>query len=314
MSRIVISGASGDLGRRVTSMLIDAGRGSDLILVSRTPGSLRTLADTGATIRRGDHQDRDVLEHAYQGGDILFLISGLNLGRRVREHRNAIAAATMAGITHIVYTSVSGVQPGNPAVSAIDHHQSEQDLRRSGLRYTVLRNALYAEIVSNVLLAPALKTGAIVQATGAGYLAPVAKADVARSATACLLRPEDHAGATYEITGPELLNFEEIAAIGSRVHERAITYLPVTAQERLAMFDTAGIPRTYDPAMPPSPDGHFWASDELISAEVAVAAGYQAVLSHHVEQITGRKPERLADVMDRVRSLRYDKIGVASAP
>ncbi len=60
--------------------------------------------------------------------------------------------------------------------------------------------------------------------------------------------------------------------------------------------------------MPPSADGHLWASDELVSAEVAMAEGYQAVLSHHVQQITGREPETLRSVMEKVRSVRYDRI------
>jgi NAD(P)H dehydrogenase (quinone) len=308
MSRIVISGASGDLGRRVTDLLLQADPDRELTLVSRTPEKLSHSAGQGVRLEEGDYQNRDQLAKAYAGGDVLFMISGLNLGRRVEEHRNAIEAAKNAGIQHVVYTSVGGVQPRNPALSAMDHYQTELDFRASGLSYTFLRNALYAEIVSNILVAPAVETGVIAQATGAGYLAPVAKADVTRCATACLLDPERHANAVYEITGPELLNFEQIAAMGSEVHGKPIKYTPVSAEERLAFFDSIGVPRTYDPNMPPSPDGHMWASDELVTADVAVAEGYQAVLSQHVQQITGRDPEPLRAVMERVKSIRYDQI------
>ena len=210
MNRIVISGASGDLGRRVTRLLIDAGLQEKLTLVSRTPDKLAHHASQGLRVCAGDYGHRDLLTEAYRGGDVLFLISGLNLGRRISEHRTAIEAAREAGIQHIVYTSVGGVQPGNPALSAIDHYQSELDLRASGMSYTFLRNALYSEIVSNVLVAPAAQSGTMAQATGRGYLAPVAKADVARSAAACLMSPDWHGGAVYEITGPELLDFEKL--------------------------------------------------------------------------------------------------------
>lgn len=308
MVRIVISGASGDLGRRVTDLLLNENSQVELTLVTRTPEKLAEREAQGIRVRRGDYQDPDSLDAAYGGGETLFLISGLNLGRRISEHRNAIAAAQRAGIRQIVYTSVGGVQPNNPALSAKDHYQTELDLRASGLAYTILRNSLYSEIVSNILVAPAAETRQMTQATGDGFLAPVAKQDVARSAAACLLETGRHAGAVYEITGSELLNFADIASLGSEVHGIPIKYVPVSPDERLAFFDSLGIPRTYDPSMPPSADGHMWASDELVSAEVAVSAGYQAVLSHHVEHITGREPETLRSVMERVKSVRYDQI------
>lgn len=311
MGRIVISGASGDLGRRVTDLLLATAPHADLTLVTRTPENLRQRETQGLRVCRGDYREAGSLDAAYSGGEILFLISGLNLGRRVSEHRNAIAAAQRAGIRHIVYTSVGGVQPNNPALSSKDHYQTELDLRASGLTYTILRNSLYSEIVSNVLLAPGVATGLIKQATGDGFLAPVAKHDVAQSAATCLLQTERHAGAVYEITGTELLNFHDIAAIGSEVHSVPIKYVPVSAEERLAFFDSVGIPRTYDPNMPPSADGHMWASDELVSAEVAVLEGYQAIMSHHVKQITGQEPISLRSVMERCKSLRYDEIDAA---
>lgn len=311
MNRIVICGASGDLGRRVTKLLLKEASGIELTLVTRTPEKLADLAAEGVRVLRGDYQNPDSLDAAYSGADTLFLISGLNLGRRVPEHRNAIAAARRSLIRHVVYTSVGGVQPNNPALSAKDHYQTELDLRASGLEYTFLRNALYSEIVSNILVAPAAAAGRLEMAAGSGYIAPVAKGDIARSAAAVLRQPERHAGAVYEITGPDLLSFEDITRIGSEVYGAPITYAPVTPEARLAYFDSVGIPRTYDPNMSASPDGHMWASDELVTADMAVAQGYQAVLSHHVRQITGQEPEPLRAVMERVKSMPYDQIGEA---
>lgn len=312
MGRIVISGASGDLGRRVTNLLLKNDPDVDLVLMTRTPAKLAEHAAAGITVLQGEYQDRASLDAAYAGAETLFLISGLNLGRRVEEHRNAIAAAQKAGIRNVVYTSVSGVQPNNPAMSAKDHYQTELDLRASGLNFTFLRNALYAEIVSNIQVAPAAASGQLEMATGYGYLAPIAKADLAQAVATILQDPQAHAGAVYEITGPELLNYEDIVRIGSEVHGTPISYTPVTAEERLAYFDSVGMPRTYDPNMPLSPDGHMWASDELVTADVAVSLGYQAILSQHFQQITGQEPEALRSVMERVKSVRYDRIDGAS--
>ncbi|MER5181050.1 SDR family oxidoreductase [Streptomyces sp. NPDC002896] len=313
MSRIVISGASGDLGRRVTKLLLDQDPSSELTLVTRTPEKLADRASAAISVLKGDYTQPESLDAAYRGAGTLFLISGLNLGRRVAEHRNAIAAAQRAGIRHIVYTSVGGGEhPTNPAMSAKDHYRSEHDLRASGIPFTFLRNHLYAEIVSNIWIAPAAASGRLEMATGQGSLSPVAKADVARSAAAVLRDPERHAGAVYEISGPELLSMHDIVRIGSEVHGVPITYAPVTEEERLAYFDSVGLPRTYDPDMPPSPEGHMWASDELVSADLAVAEGYQALQSQNVKLITGREAEPLRTVMERVKSLRYDQIDEAA--
>ncbi|MFB9126054.1 SDR family oxidoreductase [Paraburkholderia dipogonis] len=309
--KVVISGASGDLGRRVTALLQQE-PGVELTLVTRTPERLAQKQAKGITVRRGDYSEPESLDTAFAGGDVLFLISGLNLGRRVPEHRNAIAAAKRAGIRHIVYTSVGGVQSGNPALSAKDHYQSELDLRESGLAYTFLRNHLYAEIVSNIWIAPAATTGRLELAAGRGSLSPIGKEDIARSAAAVLRASEHHAGAVYDITGPELLTVAEIAKIGSDVYGVPIEYVPVTAEERLAYFDSVGIPRTYDPSMALSTDGHMWASDELVTADVSQAEDFQAILTHHVKQITGRMPESLRSVMERVKSVRYDQIGAVA--
>lgn len=312
MGRIIISGASGDLGRRVTHLLLQDGACAELTLVTRTPAKLPSRDVPGLRVCRGDYRDPASLDAAYQGGEVLFLISGLDLGKRVEEHRNAIAAAKKAGVRHIIYTSVGGTQKNNPALSARDHYLTELDLRASGLQYTFLRNALYAEILATVVLQPALASGRLELMMTHGYMAPISKRDVARCAAACLLNAERHAGAVYEITGNEMLNFVDMARLASQEAGRPIDVVTVTYEERQAFFDSLGYPREYDPDMKPSADGHMWASDELLSAEVAVAEGYQAVMSHHVKQIIGTDPEPFRSVVARCHSLRYDQIDASS--
>lgn len=308
MPRIIVSGASGDLGRRVTDLLLEREPERELTLVTRTPARLAHRAAANVDVRRGDFTDPASLETAYAGGGTLLLISGLNLGRRVDEHRNAIAAAKKAGIDHIVYTSVVGINPNNPALSARDHFQTEQDLRDSGIKCVFLRDALYAEIITNFVIRAALPFGRFNMATGEGRIAPVSKLDVVRCIVECLINAELHAGSVFEISGPDLLSFADIARIGSEHHGTNIAYDPVTPEERLAFLDSIGYPRTYDPEMPMSADGHMWASDELVTSDMAIAQGYQCMLSSHVEMLTGRKPEPLREVFVRCGDKRYDEL------
>ncbi|HSI19299.1 MAG TPA: NAD(P)H-binding protein [Sphingomonas sp.] len=307
MARIVISGASGDLGRKITAILLERIAPGDLTLVSRSPGKLEGRARQGCRVLRGDYNDSTALDAAYAGNDTLMLISGLSVTKRIPEHRNAIAAAKKAGIKHIVYTSVAGIHPRNPTLSAGDHIVTEQDLRQSGMGFTVLRNATYAEIFPTLAAAPVLKTGKWIQAAGEGRLAPVSKEDIARSAAACLLNPDFHDGAVYEISGPELLSFRDIAAMASEAYGVPIDYVPVTPEERLAAFDAMGVPRHYSENMDAHPDAHMWASDEMVSADIAFGQNYHAICTGHVEFITGKKAKSMRQVFADCKGKTYDQ-------
>ncbi len=306
MHNIVISGASGDLGRRITAILLDQIAPANLALVTRTPAKLADRAQVGVAVHAGDYNDPAALEAAYAGSDVLMLISGLAVTKRVPEHRNAINAAKKAGIKHIVYTSVAGIHPRNPTLSATDHIVTEGDLRDSGLGYTILRNATYAEVFPTIASQPALRSGKWIQAAGEGLMAPVSKRDIALCAATCLMHPDLHNGAIYEISGTELVSFRDIAAITSEVYDVPIEYVPVTTEERYAQFDAMGVPRTYSESMDAHPDTHLWASDEMVTADIAWSMGFHAILSHHVKFITGKDPYTLREVFEFCKGRSYD--------
>lgn len=306
MHKIVISGASGDLGRRITALLVDRTAPEDLTLVTRTPEKLADRAQIGVTVHAGDYNDPAALEAAYAGSDVLMLISGLAVTKRVPEHRNAINAARKAGIKHIVYTSVAGIHPRNPTLSATDHIVTEGDLRDSGLGYTVLRNATYAEVFPTIAAQPALRTGQWIQAAGEGLMAPVSKRDIALCAATCLIEPELHNGAIYEISGLELVSFRDIAALTAEIYDVPIEYKPVTPEQRYEIFDAMGVPRHYSDDMAAHPDAHMWASDEMVTADIAWSMGFHAILSHHVKFITGKDPYTLREVYGFCKGKTYD--------
>lgn len=308
MGRIVISGASGSLGRYVTDLLLENDIGHELTLVTRTPSKLAHRESNNVSVRHGDYTDRASLDAAYAGGETLLLISSLNVGRRLEEHRNAIAAAKQAGVKYIVYTSFQGIHPRNPSLAAQDHYQTELVLRESGVKSVVLRDSLYTEIFTSVVIAAALPFGEFRMAAGDGVIAPVSKRDVAHCVAKCLMDPEFHAGAVYELTGPELINLHDLARIGSEFHGTPIKYVPVTPEERLAQLDALGFPRTYSPDMDKNPTGGMWASDEMLAGDIALKQGFHAILTHHVKFLTGREPESLRSVFERCKGKRYDEL------
>lgn len=294
MSTIAISGAAGDLGTRIVDELLRRVPAHDLITTSRNPDKLINRAVQGARVRRANYRDPASLQAAYEGSDILMLISSHAVTERVPEHRNVIAAAKKAGVKHIVYTSTAGAHPRSPTHSAMEHIITERDLMESGLGYTILRNQTYAEVFTP-MAQHALHSGKWLQVGDQGMLSPVSKQDIARCAAVCLTEPERHRGAVYEITGPELLTFKRISQLFAQLYGIAIEYTMLTPEEMYAQFDAWGFTRGYNENG--ADIGMLYGSDELVTAWIAMSQGFHAILSHHVQFITGKPPTALLEII-----------------
>lgn len=303
MPKIVISGATGQLARLITSEIAQSIPAADITLASRSPEKLADEAAAGMRVVKADYRDRASLDAAYQGCDTLMLISGLNLMKRIPEHRNAIEAAEAAGIKHIVYTSVSGVHPMNRTPSSGDHYATEQMLQKSNLGFTALRNQAYSEFASEMAMVP-LMTG-VWDHVGEGLFSPVSRGDIAACAAAILLDPDKHRNVSYEITGPELISFRELSQRFAAMYDRPIEFRPISPEEMWARFDEWGVPRVGDPE---APSPHCFGSNELVENYVAWAELYHAVLSHHVEFITGKKPRTLNEIMLEAKPMVFEQL------
>lgn len=300
-NKIILSGASGDLGSRITSLLLDKVDPKNLILLSRTPDKLADLRAKGVEVRYADFEDTATLQDAMQGGDILMLISTLSIGRRALQHGNAITAAKNAGIRHIVYTSSTGIHPCNPALSAQEHHLTELLLYESGLTFTMLRNGWFADVIPLLVLPAALASGSIVASSGDGHVAPVFKQDCARVAATVLASPDKHENTVYEISGPELLNLTDITRLCSEVSGKTLQYQNVSHEEKLAIFDQMGVNRDYEEGMM-NDETSVWPSTEMITYEQGIRQHYFAICSHHVQLITGTPATPFREVIEFYRS------------
>lgn len=286
MSRIVITGASGNYGRGLTDLLIEAGRAADLILITRSPDKLADRAGQGCTVRYGDFDKPETLAEAVQGAEKMLLISGTRVGARVVQHKAAIDAAAAAGVKHIAYTSFIGIDdPANPAEVRHDHIETERLIRASGMAWTMLRDAHYADSMIVMAGPGVMQSGQWVSNSGEGLEAMVWRDDCVASAAAVLLG-EGHEGKIYNITGPELQTFREVAAIMAEVTGRSVTYVATTDDEQYAMFDAMGIPRR--PVDDQSVGGIPWNSDDMVSFGRAIREGFLQLCTDDVERLTGR--------------------------
>ncbi|MGA3295152.1 MAG: SDR family oxidoreductase [Candidatus Acidiferrales bacterium] len=293
---VIVTGASGSFGRQVTELLLEKVPAPELILVTRNPAALAQLAARGAQVRAGDFDKPETLVKAFAGGEKMLLISTLAVGsRRQHQHRAAIEAAVAAGVQHLIYTSSAGIHPKNPSLAVADHVVIEELLRRCGAAFTILRDSQYAEVIATMLGPMALRSGKWIMSAGDGRIAFASKRDCVASAAAVLTSP-GHEGAVYEITGPELYTFRQAAALASELGGRPIEYVTVSDEEKLAIFDAAGIPREYIDGMANDDGTGIWGSDEMVSYERAIREGYFSICSHHVQLLTGRPARSLREV------------------
>ena len=219
-SRLLITGASGALGRMTAHLLLAERRRGELILVSRTPEALSDLAERGADVRFADFDELVSLRDAFAGADRMLLISASDVEVRAEQHRSAIRSASEAGVRHIVYTSGLNPEPPNPAVIAPSHHATERALAESGLSWTVLRNSLYAEY----------QVPEAAQALAAGGLCTTAararsRMSPARTAQRSLRPPSRHRLTTVVYmtsTGPELHSAKGLAALYGEASAAAV--------------------------------------------------------------------------------------------
>jgi NAD(P)H dehydrogenase (quinone) len=279
--KIIVTGAAGHLGRLAAEELLVRIAPEDLILVTRHPQALHHFRARGVDVRHGDFDAREGLPDAFAGGDRMLLISTNAIGRRIWQHRGAIEAAAAAGVQQVVFTS--HVKPlGNPqGAFAQELGATEGVLQRSGLAWTILRFQTFAELQLPPA-ATAAQNGRLITNGGNGRLAPVARRDCAEAA-AVTLTSDGHAGRTYDITGPEAFSPRDLAALYSDVCRRPIKFVQLTDRMLTGVLMGVGTP---------------WPSARAVTAfGRAVRLGYFDVVDPAFEQLTGRTPTALREVL-----------------
>lgn len=296
MTRIVITGASGNYGRAFTDALIAKGRAQDLILITRTPAKLNDRVTQGCEVRYGDFDKPETLQAAVMGADKMLLISGTRVGARVVQHKAAIDAAAKAGVKHIAYTSFIGIDdPANPAEVRHDHIETEQLIRGSGMAWTMLRDAHYADAMILMAGPGVMQSGQWISNAGGGLEAMVWRDDCVAAAVA-VMTSDGHEGQTYNITGPELQTFEDVTAILAEVTGKPIAYVPVDDDQQYAMFDAMGIPRR--PVDDQTVGGLPWNSDDMVTFGQAIREGFLEICSGDVEKLTGRPARSVRQMIE----------------
>ena len=268
---IVVTGASGQLGRLVIQSLLKTVPAAGIVAAVRQPAAVADLAALGVQVRQADYAQPATLDAAFQGATKVLLISSSALGERVAQHGNVIDAARRADVALLAYTSLLHADT-SPLGLAAEHTATEALLRASGVPHVLLRNGWYTE---NYLagLPAVLQHGAVIGSAGEGRIASAARADYADAAAAVLTR-DDQAGLVHELAGDTSYTLAEFAAEVGRQTGRTIPYINLPEADYRGALLGAGLP---------APLAHL-----LADSDVGASKGGLFDDGHRLSQLIGR--------------------------
>ncbi|OBZ93936.1 nucleoside-diphosphate sugar epimerase [Pararhizobium polonicum] len=288
---LLITGATGNLGRLVLDELLASGKVSpaNIIATSRDTAKLADYAAKGVQTRAANFDDAASLEAAFVGADRILIISTDALdepGKRLRQHLTAVAAAKKTGAKHILYTSMP-----NPETSVIpfapDHLGTENAIKATGIAYTILRNGWYME---NLFLGlpHAVADGKWYSASGTGQLAHIARADIAK-ATAAALASGSTESVTYTLTGETKHTVDQIAAIVSTITGKPLEVVHVTDEQLAGGLKAAGLPDFLIPV--------------IVSFDTNTREGHIDLVTGDAAKLSGAKLTALEDFLEASKSV-----------
>jgi NAD(P)H dehydrogenase (quinone) len=287
---ILITGAAGQLGRRIIHHLLETYEvpAANLIAATRDPAKLAGLGAKGVNTRHADFDDAATLAAAFEGVDRLLIISTDALavpGQRLKQHTAAVEAAVKAGVKHIAYTSMPS--PDKSLVTfAPDHLGTEKAVKASGLPYTILRNAWYMD---NYLhgMPHNLQAGSWYTASGDGKVANISREDCALAIAAALASGTSDS-ATYTLTGSESLTADQIAAVIADAVGKPLAAVKVTDEQLGKGLRGAGLPD--------------FVADMLVSADANIRAGNFDLVTGDFTTLTGKQQEKLRDFIQAYKA------------
>lgn len=289
---IFVSGANGQFAREVIRNILAAGQGSSLAVGSRdvTSAFARELAGRGVSVREADFRRPDLMRRALEGvSKALFIPTYDTNDVRLQQNLNAIEAAGAAGVKHVVYASFLRAESQRVEHSRLVHYPTEQAIRASGLDFTILRHALYANILVGDLH-DTLQSGMFRRPSGTARSAYIARADLGASAAQVLLRNEP-SGRIYTETMERTYSGDEIAAEMSEVFARSVRFQPVPATEwPRYMTENWGVPPEI--------------SNSTVGTMQAVEAGEFDLVTDDYREITGHPARTLRQFLEATRDAR----------
>ncbi|MPT48792.1 MAG: SDR family oxidoreductase [Sphingobium sp.] len=282
---ILIGGSTGQLGKEVVAQLLRHNAKERFVALARDPDKAKIYIDQGIEVRYGDFDDPGKLTAVFDGIDRFLFISTMSTNRGEQQGL-VVDAARAAGVRHIVYTglAIRDIERSGVRDLMASHFETEDRIRESGMKWTFLRNTMYAEAIAQIIGPQALSDGIFLPG-GIGRV-PYALRTEMGEATANLLLQEGHEGKIYQITGNSAWSYTDIAASLSRMTGRNIPYKEISEEALAATLRASGMP-----------DFPIWLTLGTIRD---IRNGQYEITSHDLEMLLGRAPKSLDQMLSAI--------------
>lgn len=278
---IIVTGASGQLGRTVIEQLLQRVAPDQIGASVREPDNAADLADLGVRVRHGDFDDAASLADSFAGATKVLVVSANAHGDTAMAlNATALRAAATAGAEHVLYTSHVGVSEVSAFAPMTVHFASEAVGRDLDVSFTALRNGFYAEFAPN-LLGDAVETGAV-EAPADGPMSWTTHADLAE-AIAVILAGDGIVEDVIALTAGQAVDLADIAAITSELVGREIRRVVVDETAYRSRLAARGLP-----------EGAITASMGIFAA---ARDGQFSTVDPTLERLIGRPPTTITTVL-----------------
>jgi len=242
MGKIIVTGATGHLGKQTFAPLLKRVPASDVIALVRDPTKAEDLSALGIEIRQGDYFDHGSLVRAFEGVEKVMLVSAQAFTDRNTQHYNVITAARQAGAKHVVFMSINRKEGSDftmPEVTPSDVFVKAM-LKASGLIYTIVEHPPFLDVLHLYIGDKALELG-VHMPPGDGKFTAVARQDLAEAHAVILSQP-GHENKTYKLTGYGSVSFRDVAAILAEAKGVEVPYTVISDQEYIKGLVAKGFP------------------------------------------------------------------------
>lgn len=289
---ILVTGATGHLGTETIDFLLKKLPANQIAALVRDEAKAKDLKEKGIEIRKGSYQDYDSLVNAFKGIDKVLLISSSDMIDRTGQHTNAIKAAKEAGVKHLIYTSVTIKSDMTSDIRQFmqSHLDTAEYLKKSGLKYTLLNNNLYSDVLPNFLGEKVLENGIFLPA-GDGKIPFASRIDMAEAAANVIAdKGSEHENKEYNISNLISYSFADIAKFLTELSGKEVAYHNISDQEYIDNLKKFGVP-----------DGFIGFTTSFVKA---MKNDDFNLPDNTLEKLIGRKP---TDLKDFFKNLYFSK-------
>ncbi len=266
--KILVTGATGNVSSALIANLVEKGASVRGLVRDESKGE--SLKDSGVEVAIGNLEDQDSIEKALEGIEKVFLLTPVGEDSP-QQARNVIDAALKQGSPYIVRMSAIGAAFDAPSRNGKAHAETEADLKKSGLPYTILKPHFFMQ---NIMMAAEsiASEGNIYMPFKDGKLGMIDVRDIA-DVSAVILTEEGHEGKTYTPSGPKSISLSEVAAAISSALDKEVNYIDVPMEAADESLSGMGFPE--------------WNKNAYLEYFKAYSEGWGDYTSSDVEDITG---------------------------